>query len=75
MHKPLAGLAALCLITLLAGCNQTTSNAVSGLVGAGADVACADLSKGDAALFSQCTNAAGVLIPIGQALSAGALKR
>jgi hypothetical protein len=75
MHKPLPGLALACLLACLGGCNQTTRNAVTSLVDAGANVACADLSKGDAALYGQCTNAAGSLIPIGQAIAAGALKR
>jgi hypothetical protein len=74
MRKPLSGLAALCLLACLAGCDQTTGNAFSGLAAAGADVACADLSKGDAALYGRCSDAAGALIPIAQAAASRALK-
>ena len=75
MHKPLSGLAALCLFACLSACDQTTSNAVSGLVNAGATIACAELSKGSTSLYRQCTDTAGLAIPVGQALAQGLVRK
>jgi hypothetical protein len=75
MTKLIAASASLCVFAGLAGCDQTTSNAVGGLLDAGATIACADLSKGNAALFTQCSDAAGSLIPVGRAVASGLIRK